>query len=202
MSFWDKAAGIYDLAEGINRKVNAETLRRVAQLTPQWASVLDCAAGTGEYSLAAAQNAGAVMCTDLSRAMLERAEKKAKRRGLSNISFVARDLTQLPDGDGMYEVVIAANVLHLLSEPEKALRELWRVTAPGGKLILPTYLLGEASPLARPLVALWRRMGFAPRRGFTLEGYRNFLLNRGLPAQVMRVPGRIPMGLAVIEKPY
>ena len=151
--------------------------------------------------LAAAERAGAVMCTDLSQAMLDRAEKKAKKRGVTNISFTLRDLTALPEGDGMYDVVIAANVLHLLPQPEKALGELWRVTAPGGRLILPTYLQGEATAFARLSIALYQKLGFRYQRSFTLTTYRNFLWEQGLPARVKRVPGRISVGLAVCEKP-
>lgn len=201
MTFWDKIAGAYDLAEKTNRRANDETLRQVRELVPQWSSVLDCAAGTGEFSLAAAERAGAVMCTDLSQAMLDRAEKKAKKRGVTNISFTLRDLTALPEGDGMYDVVIAANVLHLLPQPEKALGELWRVTAPGGRLILPTYLQGEATAFARLSIALYQKLGFRYQRSFTLTTYRNFLWEQGLPARVKRVPGRISVGLAVCEKP-
>lgn len=202
MTFWDEIAGVYDLAVGFNRKANAETLRQVRELVPQWSSVLECAAGTGEFSLAAAERAGSVTCTDLSQAMLDRAEKKARRRGVTNISFAVRNLIDLPEGDGMYDVVIAANVLHLLERPERALRELWRVTAPGGRLILPTYLQGEPTPYGRLSIALYRRMGFRYQRRFTMTSYRNFLRDKGLPAQVKRVPGRIPVGLAVCEKPF
>ena len=52
MTFWDRIAGVYDLAERTNRRANAETVRQVRELVPQWSSVLDCAAGTGEFSLA------------------------------------------------------------------------------------------------------------------------------------------------------
>lgn len=201
MTFWDRIAGIYDLAESTNRKAYAETIRQVKELTPQWSSVLECAAGTGAFSLAAAERAGSVTCTDLSRPMLDRAERKAKRRGLTNISFAQRNLMDLPEGDGMYDVVIAANVLHLLARPGRALTELWRVTAPGGKLILPTFLQGETSRSGRILIAIYKRMGFQPQRKFTLATYRKFLQNQGLPAQVTRVPGRVPVGLAVCEKP-
>ena len=121
MSFWDRIAGVYDLAERFNRWAYVETLRQVGELVPQWASVLECAGGTGEFSLAAAERAGAVMCTDLSQAMLDKAEAKARRRGITNISFLVRDMNALPDGEGTYDVVIAANVLHLLLRPEKAL---------------------------------------------------------------------------------
>ena len=202
MTFWDEIAGFYDLAEGTNRRANAEALRQVRELVPQWSSVLECAAGTGEFSLAVAERAGSVTCTDLSQAMLDRAERKARRRGLTNISFAVRNLIDLPEGDGMYDVVIAANVLHLLERPERALRELWRVTAPGGRLILPTFLQGETTPFGRLSIALYQRMGFRYQRRFTLTSYRNFLRDRGLPAQVTRIPGRLPIGLAVCEKPF
>lgn len=202
MTFWDEFAGVYDLAQRFNRKAIAETLRQVEEMVPQWSSVLECAAGTGEFSLAVAEKAGAVTCTDLSQAMLDRAERKARRRGFTNISFAVRNLIDLPEGDGMYDVVIAANVLHLLSHPEKALGELWRVTAPGGRLILPTFLQGENTLFGRLSISLYQRLGFRYQRRFTLTSYRRFLRDQGLPAQVTRVPGRLPVGLAVCEKPY
>ena len=202
MTLWEEIAGVYDLAEWTNKKANAETIRQVRELIPQWSSVLECAAGTGEFSLAAAVRAGSVTCTDLSQAMLDQAKQKAKKRGITNISFTTRNLIDLPEGDGMYDVVIAANVLHLLARPEKATSELWRVTAPGGRLILPTFLQGEATLFGRALVAVYKRMGFQPQRKFTLTTYRNFLQKQGLPARVTRIPGRVPVGLAVCEKPY
>lgn len=201
MSFWDRWAGVYDLAEIFNRKALGEAGRRVAELTPQWSSVLECAGGTGEFSLAAAERAGAVMCTDLSPAMLAQAEKKARRRKKDNISFSLRDLTSLPEADGTYDIVIAANVLHLLPQPEYALRELWRVTAPGGKLILPTYLQGEAGGLFKLLLRAYQHFGFRPYWKFTLGSYRAFLAGQDLPVTVSRVVGPLPIGLAVCEKP-
>lgn len=48
---------------------------------------------------------------------------------------------------GSFEVVIAANVLHLLPEPDKALDEAARVLAPGGLLIVPTFTHGGRAGL-------------------------------------------------------
>ena len=76
-TFWDRWAWFYDLAERSNRTVNAAAAARVAGLVPVGARVLDCAAGTGEFSLAAAKRATSVLCTDQSRPMLDRARKKA-----------------------------------------------------------------------------------------------------------------------------
>ncbi len=144
-SFWDRVAWLYDLVERSNRAVNAAAADRVAELVPAGARVLDCAAGTGEFSLTAAERAGSVLCTDLSLPMLERARKKAQKRGLTNISFAQRDITALPDRDGSFDAVIAANVLHLLPQPERAVRELWRVTPETYRMLLESMDLAPVS---------------------------------------------------------
>ena len=201
-TFWDRVAGLYDLAEWSNRKVNAAARARVGSLVPAGARVLDCAAGTGEFSLAAAKRAGSVLCTDQSEAMLNRARKKAARRGCSNIQFDLRDITALPDPDGSFDAVIAGNVLHLLPAPEKAVRELWRVTAPGGRLILPTYLQGKTGAAYGGMIKIYQGVGFHYEHAFTPETYREFLERLELaPVAVEVIPGRLPEGIGILEKP-
>ena len=201
-TFWDRVAGLYDLFEWSNRRVNAAARSRVGELVPAGARVLDCAAGTGEFSLAAAKRAGSVLCTDQSEAMLARARKKARKRGLSNVSFARRDLTALPDPDGSYDAVIAANVLHLLPNPEIAVRELWRVTAPGGRLILPTYLQGKVGAAYGTMIKIYQGVGFHYEHAFTPETYREFLERLELaPVTLEVISGGVPEGIAVLEKP-
>ncbi len=200
-TFWDRVAGLYDLFEWSNRKVNAAARTRVEELVPDGARVLDCAAGTGEFSLAAAKRAKSVLCTDQSEAMLARARRKAKKRGLANIRFALRDITALPDPDGSFDAVIAGNVLHLLPEPEKAARELWRVTAPDGRLILPTYLQGKAGTAYGTMIKIYQGVGFHYEHAFSPESYREFLERLGLaPVALEVIPGGVPEGIAVLEK--
>ena len=200
-TFWDRVAGLYDLVEWSTRKVNAAAAKRVAELVSAGAKVLDCAAGTGEFSLAAAKNAASVLCTDQSEAMLARARKKAVRKGLTNIGFARRDITALPDPDGSFDAVIAANVLHLLPEPEIAVRELWRVAAPGGRLILPTYLQGTAGAAYGSMIKIYQGVGFHYEHAFTPESYREFLEGLGLgPVSVEVIPGGVPEGIGVLAK--
>ena len=201
-TFWDRWAWFYDLAERSNRTVNAAAAARVAGLVPVGARVLDCAAGTGEFSLAAAKRAASVLCTDQSQPMLDRARKKAAKRGLTNISFAQRDVTALSDPDGSFDAVIAANVLHLLPEPETAVRELWRVTAPGGRLILPTYLQGKVGTAYGTMIKIYQGVGFHYEHAFTPETYRMLLERLWLaPVAVEVISGRVPEGIAVLEKP-
>ena len=135
--------------------------------------------------------------------MLSRAEKKARKQGLSNICFAVRDLTALPEGNGSFDVVIAANVLHLLPEPETAVRELWRVTAPGGRLILPTYLQGKAEAAYGTMIKIYQGAGFHYEHAFTPGTYRTFLENLCLaPVELEVIPGHVPEGIALLEKLY
>mgnify|MGYP001140485152 FL=1 len=200
-TFWDRAAGLYDLFEWSNRKVNDAARTRAGELIPAGARVLDCAAGTGEFSLAAAKRAGSVLCTDQSEAMLARARKKVRKRGLSNVSFARRDITALPDPDGSFDAVIAANVLHLLPDPEPAVRELWRVVAPGGRLILPTYLQGKAGTAYGAMIKIYQGVGFHYEHAFTSETYREFLERLKLaPVALEVIPGGVPEGIGILEK--
>ena len=200
-TFWDRVAGLYDLFEWSNRKVNAAARARVGELVPAGARVLDCAAGTGEFSLAVAKRAGSVLCTDQSEAMLARARKKAARRGLSNLQFAHRDITALSDPDGSFDAVIAANVLHLLPNPEIAVRELWLVTAFGGRLILPTYLQGKAGTAYGTMIKIYQGVGFHYEHAFTPETYREFLERLKLaPVALEVIPGGVPEGIGILEK--
>ena len=201
-TFWDRWAWFYDLAEWTNRRAYAAAAARAAELVPMGARVLDCAAGTGAFSLAAAKRAGSVLCTDQSESMLDRARKKAAKMGLCNIGFAQRDVTALPDPDGAFDAVIAANVLHLLPRPEIAVRELWRVAAPGGRLILPTFLQGEVGAAYGAMIRIYQGVGFHYEHAFTPEAYRAFLEGLELgPVTVEVIGGRVPEGIGILEKP-
>ena len=200
-TFWDRFAGVYDLMEATNGKAVRGMIRQVVRRLPEDTVFLECAAGTGEISLAAAPFVRWVVCTDLSLPMLDRARRKAVRKGITKIEFRQWDLFHLPEGDGTFGAVCAANVLHLLDCPEAAVAELWRVTAPGGILLLPTFLMGEAGSLMNVLVALYRLMGFRQTYSFTKRSYQALFQSLDLPpAELAVIPGKIPVGLAVLRK--
>lgn len=196
MTFWDKIAGIYDFAESLNPKSYKDMLEGVRQVVPKGANVLDCAAGTGELSIAAAEKAGRVFCTDMSLPMLERARKKSAKKGIKNISFGERDIFSLPDEDNTYDISIAGNVLHLLEEPEKAVRELCRVTKHGGRIIVPTFMAKNSSPL----IKIYTLLGYRAFASYTIESYKRMLNNCGCGrVKVTKINGLMPVAFGVIK---
>jgi SAM-dependent methyltransferase len=98
--------------------------------------ILDAACGNGRYSryLLRQADADAVLTAfDLSPRMLRRA--RARLRG-DRVSHAVADLTRLPYADAAFDAVVCGWVLEHLPEPRPGLRELARVLAPGGKLLL------------------------------------------------------------------
>lgn len=197
MDFWDKIASFYDIAESINGKVYNEMLTMTQQLIPQGAKVLDTAAGTGQLSFAAAKKADEVICTDLSLPMLDEARKKAAKRGITNIRFEARNIFDLQDSNETYDIVMAGNVLHLLENPQGAVKELCRVTKKGGLIILPTFMTDRKSVL----IDLYKKLGFDPSKNYSPSSYRKMLEECGCgQVKAKLIHGMIPCCYAVIKK--
>ncbi len=197
--FWDRVAGLYDLAELLNRRANLAMKRETALWVPPGSRVLDCAAGTGALSLAAARRAGYVLCTDLSPDMLARAKGKGERAGLMNMEFSRRDIFA-PPPEEPFDVVIAGNVLHLLEEPRRAVNCLLSCVRPGGRVILPTYLQGEAGAGFRAAIGAYQALGFLFQERYTLEGYGVLLESGGGGALLKAAGGAAAGGLRGIGK--
>ena len=201
MDFWDRTAKYYDLAEKLNGKAYREMCGLTAKLTPRGSKVLECAGGTGELSLAAAKKADSVLCTDNSEKMLNVAREKAKKKGIENIGFERRNIFALEDDDETYDIVIAGNVLHLLENPEKAVKELYRVTKRGGRILLPTFMTRNHSKLSNVLLTAYKALGYEASTEYTPRSYVFMLkgCNCGtVKAKIIK--GLVPVCYAVIVK--
>src|SRR5690606_16791806 len=75
-----------------------------------------------------------VVAADFSTGML--AEGRRRHGHLPNITFVEADATALPFGDGEFDAVTMSYGLRNVQQPKKALAELYRVTKPGGRLVI------------------------------------------------------------------
>ena len=145
--FWSRIAGVYDLIENIyNGKANARTTDYVASLMSGDDRVLECACGTGMFSVKIAPRVKELVATDFAEGMLKKAA--AKCRKFDNVTVEPGDITSLKYEDSSFDKAVAANVIHLLDDPSKAIAELKRVVKPGGTIIIPTYIHFGASAAA------------------------------------------------------
>ena len=97
-------------------------------------SLLDvgCGPGTITIDLAVRVAPGEVVGLDRSERVVELARDAARTAGASNVTFEVGDVYALPYDDASFDVVHAHQVLQHLTDPVAALRELRRVTRPGG----------------------------------------------------------------------
>ncbi|WP_152187530.1 demethylmenaquinone methyltransferase [Georgenia satyanarayanai] len=93
--------------------------------------VLDLAAGTGTSSEAYADAGVAVVPCDFSTGMVG-----VGKRRRPDLSFVAGDATKLPFADESFDVVTISFGLRNVVDTDLALREMRRVTRPGGRLVI------------------------------------------------------------------
>lgn len=197
--FWDKAAPLYDLFETLyNGKVFNGTGAKVADFLNAGDKVLECACGTGAISVFIAKKGCDLTATDFSDGMLVQAKKKCRK--FSNAVFEKADITALRFSDNSFDAVVAGNVIHLLPEPDKALRELFRVTKSGGKIIVPTYI-NMSKGTGKVAVKFIEKLGANFNRQFDLESYKKFFADMGVTGvEYFVVEGRMPCAVAVMGK--
>jgi ubiquinone/menaquinone biosynthesis C-methylase UbiE len=111
--------------------------------------VLDLGSGTGYPAILAAQTvgaAGSAIGIDLAKDMLAVAERKAKRLGLSNLSFQTGDVTTLPFETNSFNAITSRFCLMFLPEIPKAAAEIARVLKPGGWVAVAVWSAPDKNP--------------------------------------------------------
>ena len=191
---------MYDVfANVINRKANRALCAAVEPWIEPGDEVLECACGTGLLTSVIALRCKSLVATDFSAKMLERAARKCRKYG--NVRFAPADILQLAYPDAHFDLVVAANVIHLLDEPMQALHELDRVCRPGGRLIIPTYMNRTDKGRTNGVSDMIGKEGADFKREFTLDTYRRFFADAGYTdADYIFCDGRIPCAVAVLGK--
>jgi demethylmenaquinone methyltransferase/2-methoxy-6-polyprenyl-1,4-benzoquinol methylase len=100
--------------------------------------VLDLAAGTATSSVAFTAGAAdvRVVAADFSLGMLQEGRRRLGGASAGGVSLVAADGLRLPFADGSFDRVTISFGLRNTADPLTCLRELRRVTAPGGRLVV------------------------------------------------------------------
>lgn len=198
--FWDIAAYFYDVFAGlINRKVHRELKRLVLAYIVNTDAVLECACGTGMLSTGIAARCKSLVATDFSANMLKMTRKSC--RYYKNISFEQANIMSLGFPDESFDKVVAANVIHLLNEPERAVKELERVCRAGGVIIVPTYINEYKSGKSSFFSEIIGKAGVDFKRQFTYDTYKSFFEELGYEnISFTLIKGFVPCGVAFIKK--
>jgi SAM-dependent methyltransferase len=134
---WDAIAALYDEHVAPGESDLALAGLRRAGLQPG-DMFLDVAAGTGGLSLPAARFGARVLATDWAPKMIERFNARASAEGLDAVGRVM-DCHALDIADDTYDLTGSQFGVMLVPDQAQALREMVRVTKPGGRVLLIAY---------------------------------------------------------------
>ena len=136
-AMFDDVAPKYDVVNDILSMGQTRRWRRIvleAVDAKPGQRVLDLAAGTGTSSEPFADAGVNVVACDFSVGML-----KVGKRRRPDIDFIAGDATNLPFADNSFDASTISFGLRNVMDPKKALREMLRVTKPGGTLVVADF---------------------------------------------------------------
>jgi demethylmenaquinone methyltransferase/2-methoxy-6-polyprenyl-1,4-benzoquinol methylase len=167
-AMFDDVAARYDvtndvLSLGQDRLWRRAVVRTVAAQPGE--RILDLAAGTGTSTEPLAETGAQVVACDFSLGMLA-----VGRRRRPDLTFVAGDAMALPFPDATFDAVTMSFGLRNVADLDAGLRELARVTKPGGRLVIcefsqptwPPFRTIYVEYLMRALPGIARRVASNP----------------------------------------
>jgi demethylmenaquinone methyltransferase/2-methoxy-6-polyprenyl-1,4-benzoquinol methylase len=200
-AMFDRIAQVYDR---MNSVMTAGMHHRWRERAADLASVgpgsraLDVATGTGDLAIELAGRGAEVTGLDFAERMLELAREKARRipnpahpaePGASGIEFVQGNALELAYPDASFDAVTVGFGARNFADLDRGLRELTRVTRPGGRVVIL-----EITTPQRPPLSLFFRLWFdriVPALGRAAGDSDAYTY---LPSSVRRFPGPQELG--------
>ena len=143
-----RQAQLFSTAAPITNEAALEMIVQAARPSPADA-MLDIACGGGLVVCAFAPQVRHATGLDMTAAMLDQARKLAADKGLDNVEFRQGDATALPYPDASFAIVTSRFSFHHFPDPLPVLREMVRVCAPGGRvLVIDTYTAEDGAKAA------------------------------------------------------
>jgi len=143
-------------------------------------TLIDLGAGDGYLSRAVSSHVDTVIAIDISSAMLKELGKKADKQGLKNIRTIISDGCDMPLSDGCADIVCANMFLHHIEEPLEAVREMYRVLKPGGKVFIADLKVHSNRDFKEKMHDIWQGfsrnevMEWFKKSGFKALKYDDF----------------------------
>lgn len=149
--------------------------------------VLDVGCGPGAFTAILAETAREVIGLDISQAWVDAADRTFAARGITNASAALGSGTALPFESASFDAVTLVDVIHHLDEPEPVLKEVRRVLAPGGLLLV--FEPNKLNPLLTLMCVLDKNEWGFLRPGMGLLGGYRRLLSRGFRVERLDYSG-------------
>ena len=172
---WDLYAPIYERAMRSDQKTYKQMYDRIPEVIAG-KEVLELATGPGMLAKHVAHAAKRMIATDYSDGMIREARKGDIP---DNLTFEVADAMNLPYGDDAFDVVIIANALHIVPDPDRVLSEIDRVLRKGGTLIAPNFVEHSTGLGSRIWSGILKLAGVKFEHQWSVDEYHQFLEAHG-----------------------
>ena len=196
--FWNKVAKLYAPFMKKDKGVYDNVCEYIRPYLNRNMNVLELACGSGQLSFNLSKYAKNWIGTDFSEQMILEARKRGENE---NLTFEVADATSLSFSDGEFNCVVIANALHIMPEPDEAMREIYRVLKPNGILSAPTFLWkeGTQSKFKKWIMSV---VGFKMYQEWNKKQFKDFIEKYGFSVVEMNLihGGLAPIGVMIAYK--
>ena len=196
--FWNKFAKLYAPFMKKDKGVYDNVCEYIRPYLNRNMNVLELACGSGQLSFNLSKYAKNWIGTDFSEQMILEARKRGENE---NLTFEVADATSLSFSDGEFNCVVIANALHIMPEPDEAMREIYRVLKPNGILSAPTFLWkeGTQSKFKKWIMSV---VGFKMYQEWNKKQFKDFIEEHGFSVVEMNLihGGLAPIGVMIAYK--
>lgn len=114
--------------------------------------VLDLGCGDGTTALPAAKLGADVLGVDIARNLVEAGNRRAAKKGLTNLKFQEGDATNLEGlSDRSFDLVVSVFGAMFAPKPFDVAKEMVRVTRPGGRIVMGNWIPNDPTLVAQIL---------------------------------------------------
>ena len=138
--------------------------------------VLDVGSGSGATTLEAAHNAARVTGVDLSRPLVELAQRRTEAAGIKNVEFIIADAQTHQFAAGTFDLLISQFGLMFFDDPVGAFRNLRGALRPGGRIVFVSWQGLHANEWLRVIADAVGRYVEVPEFGGQARGPGMFAL--------------------------
>lgn len=202
--FWDKTAEKYSRQPIAQQKAYEIKLDLTREYFTPDSQVLEFGCGTGSTAILHAPYVKHIDAIDVSSEMIRIARAKLEPEGIQNVTFEVADMDGYRPAPEAYDAVLGLNIVHLVDDRMKVMKEVYKTLKPGGHFISSTMCLREKLMfrLMEPLFPIMHTLGQWPRvYRFTAKRLQADIESIGFKTVHYWQPGNGPVLFIVGQKP-
>ena len=161
-AFWNRIAKFYSKRPVTDEAAYRKKLEVTREYFQPDMEVLEFGCGTGSTAIAQSPFVSHILAIDISPKMLEIAQGKAEKQGITNVTFNCATIDEFKSADERFDVAMGHSILHLLDDRNAVIQKVYRMLKPGGVFVTSTSCLGDLTPLIKYILPIGQFLGLLP----------------------------------------